>query len=280
MLHAVAALNGTAGVNTEERAQAGTELAAVLRSVRLFAQVPEEELLELARHAVAREISARGLLFRRGEPCRGLHVVLSGRLEVYTSSPDGREQVLHRIGAPQAETELPLFDGASYPASARAATPARVLFIPGDAVERLCLAHPEMLRTVVADLGRSIRRLTRLVEKVSLKDVRARVATALLEQAAAQGGPVEGRAFSLAWSQEQMANALGVTRESVARGLARLRREGVIEQSGRGVRILQLTEIAAIADGASGARVGGGDSPGWGRERLGPYRVALDGPCC
>ncbi len=276
MLDAVAALDGA---QVEVRARPGAETAAVLRGVRLFAQVPERELRELAIHAVPREFPARALLFRRGEPCRGLHVVIAGRLEVYTSSPDGREQVLHRIGARQAVTELPLFDGASYPASARAATPVRVLFLPADAVERLCLAHPEMLRTVIADLGRSIRRLTRLVEKVSLKDVRARVATALLEQAAAQGGPEEGRPFSLAWSQEQMAHALGVTRESVARGLSRLRRAGVIEQSGRNVRIVRLPELAVIAEGTPAARIGG-DGGRWGSERLGAYRVASEGPCC
>lgn len=251
-------------------------LAAQLRGVPLFSALPEATLAELADAGVPRVLHRRASLFRKGDACRGLHVVLEGRVEIYASAPDGREQVLHRIGARQAVTELPLFDGATYPASARAATHVRVLFIPAPTVDRLFDTHPELLRSVIRDLGRSIRRLTRLVEKVSLKDVRARVATALLEQASGAGA-AEGDAFRMAGTQEQMANALGVTRESVARALAKLRRTDLIAQDGREVRILDVAQLAAIADGHPQATATRGGAPK--SDRLGAF-VALDGPCC
>ncbi len=246
-----------------------------LAGVRLFAGLDERVLADLAARGVVRTFRERALLFRKGDACRGLHVVLAGQVQIYTSSPDGREQVLHRIGARQAVTELPLFDGAPYPANARAVTDCRVFFLPGAAVDDLCRAHPELLRVVIADLGRSIRRLTRLVEKVSLKDVRARVATALLEQATACAALVDGGTFELPMTQEELARGLAVTRESVARALADLRHRRVLEQQGRRVRILSLTELAAIAEGTSPAA--GRSAP---RQRLGGYTVALDGPCC
>lgn len=255
---------------------AASALPRQLRGVRLFEGLDEPALREVAVRGIPRKLAPGAVLFRKGERCHGLHVVLEGRVDIYATSPDGREQVLHRIGARQAVTELPLFDGAAYPASARAATSARLLFLPADVVERLAATHPAMLRVVIRDLGRSIRRLTRLVEKVSLKDVRARVATAVLEEAWATGDSPEGRPFRLAWTQEQMAHALGVTRESVARGLAGLRRDGLILQAGRNVRIRDLAGLAAVADGRPAAR---------GRlaraaDRAGDQHAPLEGPCC
>ncbi len=245
-----------------------------LRGVRLFAGLGDSVRAEIAGRGVTRNVRRRALLFRKGDACRGLHVVLEGRVQIYTSSPDGREQVLHRIGARQAVTELPLFDGAPYPANARAVTDCRVFFLPADAVDELCRAHPELLRVVIGDLGRSIRRLTQLVEKVSLKDVRARVATAVLEQATAAAALVDGGRFDLSVTQEELAHGLGVARESVARALAGLRRSRVLEQQGRTVRIVSVDELVAIAEGTP--------APGRSglRHRLGGYAVALDGPCC
>ncbi len=245
-----------------------------LRGVRLFAGLEDGVRAEIAARGVTRSVRRRALLFRKGDACRGLHVVLEGRVQIYTSAPDGREQVLHRIGARQAVTELPLFDGAPYPANARAVTDCRVFFLPADAVDELCRAHPELLRVVIGDLGRSIRRLTQLVEKVSLKDVRARVATALLEQATAADALVDGGSFQMPITQEELAHGLGVTRESVARALGALRRGRLLEQQGRTVRLLSGGELAAIAEGTP---VPGRSAL---RQRLGAYAVALDGPCC
>lgn len=255
--------------------------AEALQGVRLFAALPEATLRRLASRAIRRTVRRRALLFRKGEPCRGLHVVLEGRIEIYSASPEGREQVLHRIGARQAVTELAVFDGGAYPASARAVVPTRVLFIPVDAVIELSREHPELLQTVIADLGRSIRRLTGLVEKLSLKGVRSRVATLLLEQAAAHDALAEGGTFRMDATQEAMAHALAVTRESVARALAGLRRDGVVEQRGARVRILVLDELVAIAEGDGVARAPRGPRRDAHRnERLGAYRIAVEGPCC
>ncbi len=266
-----------ASANRKRSAQpdAASAVLRQLRVVRLFAALDEGTLREIAQRGVPRSLARGARLFRKGERCRGLHIVLEVRIEIYVTAPDGREQVLHRIGARQAVTELPLFDGAVYPASARAATPTRLLFVPAAIIERLAEVHPALLRVVIADLGRSIRRLTRLVEKVSLKDVRARVASALLEQAWAAGDYPEGRPFRLTWTQEEMAHALGVTRESVARGLARLRREGLIQQGGRSVRILDLAGLSEVAEGKVVSPI-----PSGAGARAGSDHAPLDGPCC
>lgn len=252
------------------------EIALRLREVPLFDGIGAAALEELAARAIPRALARGALLFRKGETCEGLHVVLEGRLKVYCTTASGREQVLHRVGAGEVVTELPLFDGGPYPASARAMVDSTVLFLPREAVERLRREHPELVRAAVRDLGRGIRRLMDVVEKVTLKDTRARVATALLERASASDALRDGGAFELGLTQEELARALAVTRESVARSLSDLRRTNVVAQRGSHVRIVSVTALAAAADGPveelAGARAR--------MKRLGAYKVVVQGPCC
>src|SRR5690606_9138948 len=180
----------------------------VLRAHPLFAGLSEAAIEDVARRTVSKELRRNGMLFRRGEACHGLYMVLSGRIKVYRASPDGREQVLHVEGPGRSVAELPLFDGGPYPASARAVEDTRLLFLPRDAFQALYRTNPEIADAVIRELGRRQRRLIGLVEKISLKDVPARVAAALLEYAEAAGVPGRGGAFDLPRTQEEFAAEL------------------------------------------------------------------------
>ncbi|MGK7313434.1 MAG: Crp/Fnr family transcriptional regulator [Candidatus Longimicrobiales bacterium M2_2A_002] len=219
----------------------------VLRRLPMFQELSEETLKTVAEHTLQREIPENGILFREGQSCRGLFIILDGSIKVYRSTSDGREQVLHVEGPKHTLAELPLFDGAPYPASARAAEDSLVLFLPRDAFQRLYRTNPEIADSVIHDLGRRLRRLVRLVDKVTLKDVPARVAATLIEEAMAAGSARDGGEFEVPTTQEEMANALATTRESVARALARFRSHGIIEQDGARVRILDLAALQDVA---------------------------------
>lgn len=221
----------------------------VLRRLPLFARLGDEALAAVAERTVVRSVSEGTLLFRRGEACKGLYVVVQGAVRVYRASTDGREQVLHTQLPGQPVGEVPLFDGGPYPASARAVEDGRVLFLSLEDFQRLYRTHPEIADATIRELGRRLRRMVGLVEKISLKEVPARVATALLEYAEEAGALAEGfgGAFTLPRTQEEMAAELATTRESVARALSRLRSQKTIEQSGPRVRILDLARLERVA---------------------------------
>jgi len=226
-----------------------TDVRALLRTLPLFARLSEPALDAVARRVVTRSLAADALLFRRDEPCRGLYVVVEGQVRVYRASADGREQVIHTLGAGRPVAEVPLFDGGPYPASARATEPTRLLFLPLADFQWLYRSEPEIADAVIHELGRRLRRMVGLVEKISLRDVPARVAATPLEYAAAAGGARDGLEFTLSRTQEALAAELATTRESVARSLARLRTDGVITQSGGRVRILDALRLEAAATG-------------------------------
>lgn len=224
--------------------------ADVLRKLPIFARLGEDALEAVASRTVLRTLPRGGILFRKGEPCRGLHVVVSGSVRVYRAGTDGREQVLHTQGPGQPLAEVPLFDGGDYPASARALEESRMLFLSSDDFEWLYRNHPEIADSVIRELGRRLRRMMRLVEKTSLKDVPARVSATLVEYAEAAGALKDGGEFSLPRTQEEMAAELATTRESVARALGRLRREGIIEQRGGRMRVLSPERLESAARSA------------------------------
>ena len=228
------------------------EAANQLRRFSLFAKLGDDALAAVARRTVVRTVPAGTVLFREGEACRGCYLVVEGSVRVYRANVDGREQVLHTQRGGQALAEVPLFDGGPYPASARALEQARTLFLSVDDFQALYRQHPEIADSVIRELGRRLRRAVRLIDKISLKDVPARVAMTLLEYAEAAGGIGRVETFTVPRTQDELAAELATTRESVARALAQLRRRGIIEQKGSAVRILRPAVLQSMAFGGKG----------------------------
>ncbi len=222
------------------------ETVEILRKLPLFARLHDDALRAVAARTVVRTVPEGRILFRRGTPAEGFYVVVEGAVRVYRSNQQGREQTLHVQGPGQPLAEVPLFDGGPYPASARAEVESRVLFLPREAFEWLYRSHPEIADAVIRELGRRLRRMVGLVEKIGLRDVPARVAMTLLEYAERAGPVRDGAEFVLPRTQDELAAELATTRESIARALSRMRKEGAIEQRGPRVRIRSVARLEAL----------------------------------
>jgi CRP-like cAMP-binding protein len=219
----------------------------VLRRVPLFRGLGEESIERIAERAVAKRVPKNAMLFREGEPCRGLYIIIDGSIRVYRSTPDGQEQTLMVEGPKKTLAELTLFDESPYPASARAGEDSTVLFLLLRDFQQLYHEHPEIADAVIAELGRRLKRLVRLVSRITLKDVPARVASALLEEAEAAGAARDGGTFGLTFTQEEMARELSTTRESVSRALGELRAAKVVAKEGGNLKILSIAGLQRAA---------------------------------
>jgi CRP/FNR family transcriptional regulator len=223
--------------------------AEVLRGVSFFRGLSPQALELVASRMVRRFAPAGTLLFRKGERARGVYLLVGGRVEIYRSTADGREQVLHSETPVQSVAELPIFDGGEYPASGRAAEDSELYFLSLDDFQRLYREHPEIADAVIRNLGRRLRALVSVVEKVSLRSVPSRVAKTLLELAERSGVLAEGGSFMVARTQSELAHELATSRESVARALSHLRKRRIIETSGREVTIRSVRGLEDLARG-------------------------------
>jgi CRP/FNR family cyclic AMP-dependent transcriptional regulator len=238
----------------------GTEssLDSLLRQVPLFAGLGRDALAQLAGRCVARSMAAGYVLFTTGEECRGLYIVESGRVRIYRTDADGREQVIHIEGPGRTVAELPLFDGGAYPASAVTMEESRLVFLPRADFEHLYKTHPDVAQSVIRALGRRLRHLVHLTETLEFRDVAARLAMLLVGYAERGGTSVgAGIEIELDRTQEEIAHEIGTARESVSRAMKQLRRKGLIEPLERNrIRIPDLSRLRAMLPGAGAA--GGG----------------------
>lgn len=206
-----------------------SSLVAILQQIPIFAELEERVLAQLAARCVPRAVGEGFTLFRSGEACAGLYVVLEGRVRVYRSSPDGREQTVAVEGPGRAVAELPLFDGGPYPASAVTMSPSRLVFLPRGEFEHAFRSDPDVAAAVVRALGGRLRHLVQLLETVAFRDVAARLAMRLADYADGSGTPESGGiAFLLERTQEELASEIGTARESVSRALKQLTTRGLI----------------------------------------------------
>ena len=225
-----------------------------LKGVSFFQELSPEAFEMVLQRMVRRRIPSGTTLFRKGEQARGVYLLYQGQVEIYRSTADGREQVLHVENPVQSIAELPVFDGGPYPASGRTAEDSEVYFLSIDDFQRLYREHPEISDAVIRNLGQRLRALVGVVEKISLRSVPERVAKSLLEGAEKERAARDGGTFTLQGTQSDLAHLLATSRESVARALGDLRRKGVISTEGRSVTIKSLSKLVDLAQGEPGLK--------------------------
>ena len=218
--------------------------ASVLARVPIFSDLSDAELRFLSDRAVTKRYRAGELIFSEGDPCPGLYVIDSGDVRIFKTSAGGREQVLTIEPAGNSIAELPVFDGGAYPASANAASDARILFISRNDFRALCLEHPEVALKVLRMVGLRLRRLVGIIEELSFTTVRHRLA-ALLLRFAREAGHRSGRAQFKLPNNQELASQIGTVRELVSRNLSRFQAEGLIHMDGKNLTIPDIAKLEA-----------------------------------
>ena len=220
----------------------------LLRRAALFAELPDAVLNALAAVTVERHFDRGQVIFLEGEPCAGFHIVAKGEVKVFKLSPQGREQILQHLGPHSTFNEVAVLDGGPNPASVAAVTDATVCVIGRDDIKRLAQAHPVLAWALVESTARRARHLVAMVEDLSLRSVRARLARLLLNEAQRTTGADEIDRSQMV-TQAELAARLGTVREMVGRALRELADEGLIVFDRHRIVIQERAALAAIADG-------------------------------
>lgn len=225
----------------------GPDRLALLRRVPYFTNVPGDVLRAVAAVAVARRFDRGQVIFLEGEPCAGLFVVGEGEVKIYKLSPQGREQILATLTPGGTFNEVAVLDGGPNPASAAAIVPTQVWVVARDDMRRLAQAHPSLAWALIESMARRARHLVEMVEDLSLRSVKARLAKLLLAEAerSRSQGAIER---SQMVTQSEMAARLGTVREMVGRALRELADEGMITLDRQRIVIDDPDGLSAVAE--------------------------------
>src|SRR4030043_1319190 len=187
----------------------------LLKQCPLFAGLREEDLKRIRGIALLKQVGKKEVLFSDGEEAKGFYVVLSGQVKLYKISPEGKEQILHVVSAPEAFAEAALFLEGSYPAFAEALTESQLLFFPKRNFIQLIERNPQLSINIIVSLSHFLRRFASLIEELSLKEVSSRIAKYLIDlslKLSKEGESPEEVELDL--SKTQLASKLGPISET------------------------------------------------------------------
>ncbi len=228
------------------------DLAQVLGKAALLAGLSPAELRLLAARTVRKLFGAGELLFSEGEPCNGLHIIARGKVRIFKTSVNGREQVLAVNVPGESVAELPVFDGGPYPASAIAVEDTEIAFISRRDFHAFCLEHPAVALKVLSVVGARLRRLVAIIEELSFTTVRHRLISVLVKLAQSDGqATARGIEFQLPATHQELANQLGTVRELISRNLMRLQAEGFLDVDARQIVVKDMKGLATQLESAS-----------------------------
>jgi hypothetical protein len=116
-----------------------SDLVVTLRRLPLFTDLSEDELELIAERTTCREYGSGSVIFLEGEPCRELLIVREGSVKLLKTAPSGRQQLLAIERTGNSLSEVPVFDGGTYPATAKSVGAATLLCLDAEHFRKICL---------------------------------------------------------------------------------------------------------------------------------------------
>jgi CRP-like cAMP-binding protein len=182
-------------------------------------------------------------VFREGEPCRDVYLLVAGRVKCVRTNPEGREQILKVFERPgDVFCTTSAFSTGSHIVTAEAMTEVALYVIDVETMTRVALDHPAVALALVSAAGEQMGSLVTLADDLALKTATTRVAKLLWERARAAGGRAgqEIRLPRTGLREDEIAAMVGAVRVHVSRSLKALAAMGAITLGRDAIRIADM----------------------------------------
>jgi CRP-like cAMP-binding protein len=211
-----------------------------LANLPLFKEINPDEIDRIAAGTQEVRIARGEVLFRKGDPCEGFHVVVYGQIKLAFTSHSGAEKVVELMGTGQSFGEAVMFMEKPYPVYAQALADTMLLHIVKAVVFEEIERDPNFARRIIGGLSRRLHGLIADLESYSLHSGAQRVIGYLLRYEPESGAEGERVKVALPTSKGIIASRLNLTPEHFSRILHDLSDMGLIQVEGRNVIILNL----------------------------------------
>ncbi|HUA41130.1 MAG TPA: Crp/Fnr family transcriptional regulator [Streptosporangiaceae bacterium] len=216
----------------------------VLKETPLFEALSDEDASAL-RAGISNVHLDRGeRLFSEGDDGDKLYIILEGKIKLTKAAPDGRENLLSVHGPGEMFGELSLFDPIPRTSSATAVTSARLAGLAHDDLRTWLSSRPEVAMHLLQALAQRLRRINDVKADLVFTDVPGRVAKALLDLADRFGVITpEGVQVNHDLTQEELAQLVGASRETVNKALADFTARGWIQLAAKSVLVTDTDRL-------------------------------------
>ena len=216
----------------------------VLSEAPLFEALGEDDVRALRADVTNVHIGRGEKLFSEGDAGDKLYIILKGKVKLTRAAHDGRENLLSVHGPGEMFGELSLFDPSPRTASATAVTEATLAGLAHDDMRAFLTGRPEVSMHMLGALAQRLRRINDIKADLVFTDVPGRVAKALLDLGSRFGVQQDnGLQVNHDLTQEELAQLVGASRETVNKALADFAARGWIQLAAKSVLLVDTDRL-------------------------------------
>ncbi|MEM7247570.1 MAG: Crp/Fnr family transcriptional regulator [Acidobacteriota bacterium] len=202
-------------------------------------------LADLNRARQPRTHGAGEVIFHQDSPCHGIFCLERGDVMLRKTDDAGHAVIVRLAQEGQTLGYRAFLEGVSHAATASAINECQVGFIDGAVFNDLLARSPTLSRRLLHRFARELREAEEQRLHAAYLTVRARLAQVLL-QTRHRFGRVDddgSLVVQLPFSRQDLAAFIGARRESVARAIAALRNDDVVQFQGRNAYVADLDAL-------------------------------------
>jgi CRP-like cAMP-binding protein len=226
-----------------------TEKLGLLSEVALFAGLSEADIGAIG-HATTMTHCVRGQqILAPDDPPDRIHIIKQGRVRVYRISPDGKQLTLDIFEKGTILGDMSLLGQDRLPeAYAEAIDEGVICTITPDELRKLIERFPVIGVNIIRHLSRRLQSAERELEAMAYQRVDQRLARRLIDLASRFGVQTErGTLIQANLTQQELAEMVGTTRETLAHTLGDFRRRGLLDTAHHTVVIRDAERLAEVA---------------------------------
>lgn len=211
----------------------------------LFKNIPAQIKLKLEEKKVRKKAAAGKLIYREGTFAKGIYIIKRGKVKIYQTSREGKEQIMYIYSKGEIMGYRPLICDSPHPVSAAALEECSYEFIPGTHFMKILDSHPALVRELLKSLSHEFTVWVNTISVFAQQPVKERIALALVllqEKYIHNGLPAD-----INLSREDFANYTGTVKETLVRVLQEFKKNKIVTTQGRRIRIINMNALKKIA---------------------------------
>jgi CRP-like cAMP-binding protein len=188
------------------------------------------------------------VVFNEGQNPYGLYCVNKGKVKVFQTGNEGKEQIVRLAKEGDILGYRALLSGDRYSCSAEVLEESSVCFIPKEVFFQLIDAEGPLSLEIMKLLSKDLRQAEHKITDLAQKPVRERMAEALLFLKETYGYENDGLTLNVVLSREDIANIVGTATETAIRLLSEFKAEGIVAQNGKKIQINNIKRLVQVAN--------------------------------
>lgn len=229
-----------------ERHKPAHEIIDRIRANYIFSEMTEAELQHCLAHLDVTTYTPGEIIFQQGTQATRFFIVCEGVVQLFRTSPMGDKKVIEIVKTGDSFAEAVFFMGGNYPVHAMAVDHVKLAGIAFQDFNGCLVNNISLAFRMMGGMSRRIHGLVNEIDRLTMGTACQRLAFYLLEEARAER---HGNASTIQLDAPKhvIASRIGVKPETLSRILSRLKDEGIVEESGHMLTVLDIEKLGAFS---------------------------------